>query len=97
MTNFLDDYVPVRARLSLPAGLTMRGLFLGQGNLGLEVLALDAQAEPKTTTIRQVWKDRLAGRAAPLLAVALRDGAAFICGPAGEDPSVRRIEVKQQA
>lgn len=95
MTAFLDDYVPVRARLSLPAGITMRGLFLGQGNLGLEVLTLDTQTEPTTRAIRQVWKERLSGRAAPLLVVVLRDGIAFICGPAGEDPPVRRIEAKQ--
>ena len=95
MTPFLDDHVPVRARLTPPSGLTARGLYLGQGNLALEVLVLDAQAEPKASSVRQVWKDRLGGRAAPLLVVALRNGVATICGPAGEDPPIRHIEARQ--
>ena len=96
MTAFLDDHVPLRPRLTLPSGLTLRGLYLGQGTLGLEVLALDAAIEPKSTALRQVWKDRLSGRAAPLLAIALYGNTALVCGPAGEDPAIRRIE-KQQA
>lgn len=95
MINFLDDHTPRRVALTPPAGLKLRGLFLGQGNLGLEILVLDADAEPKLTALRQVWKDRLAGRATPLLAVALHAGTATICGPAGEDPPMRRIEAKQ--
>jgi hypothetical protein len=95
MISFLDDFVPVRARLTPPPGLQVRGLYLGQGNLGLEILTLDAETEPKATFLRQVWKDRLGGRAAPLLAIALRGDTAIICGPAGEDPPIRRIEVKQ--
>jgi len=95
MTAFLDHHVPVRARLTLPAGLTMRGLYLGQGNLGLEILALDAEAEPTPGTIWRVWKERLKGRAAPLLAVALHGDRALICGPSGENPPIRRIEAQQ--
>lgn len=95
MTSFLDDHVPVRVRPTLPAGLKLRGLYLGQGNLGLEVLALDATADPKDTTLRQVWKDRLGNRAAPLLAIAVHGDVAVICGPAGEDRPIRRIETKQ--
>lgn len=33
MTNFLDDYVPRRVTLTLPEGLKLRGLHLGQGSL----------------------------------------------------------------
>ncbi|MHB0710086.1 hypothetical protein ACX4M1_09535, partial [Roseomonas mucosa] len=61
----------------------------------LEVLVFDSATEPKVTALRQVWKDRLGGRAAPLLAIALRGDVAIICGPAGEDPPIRRIEAKQ--
>jgi hypothetical protein len=95
MTNFLDDHVPVRARFTLQPGLKIRGLYLGQGSLALEILTLDAETEPRVAALRQVWRDRLGGRAAPLLAIALRGNTAVICGPAGEDPSIRRIKVKQ--
>jgi len=95
MPHFLDDHVPVRARPTLPPGLKVRGLYLGQGSLGLEILTLDSDTEPRSGAIRQVWKDRLGGRAAPLLVIALRGDTAIICGPAGEDPPIRRIEAKQ--
>jgi hypothetical protein len=95
MTSFLDDFVPVRARLNAPSGLTSRGVYLGQGALALEVLVLDALGEPKSSAIRSVWKDRLGGRAAPLLAVAINGNSAWVCGPAGEDPPVRCLEVQQ--
>ncbi|WP_135468545.1 Eco57I restriction-modification methylase domain-containing protein [Crenalkalicoccus roseus] len=95
MISFLDDHAPRRVAITLPAGLQLRGLHLGQGNPPLEVLVLDAAAEPKAATLRQVWKDRLAGRATPLLAIALHGHHASLCGPAGEDPPVRRIELSQ--
>ncbi|MEH2576520.1 Eco57I restriction-modification methylase domain-containing protein [Bradyrhizobium sp. AZCC 1708] len=95
MTSFLDDFVPVRARLNAPSGLSSRGVYVGQGSLALEVLVLDAVGEPKSGAIRSVWKDRLGGRAAPLLAVAINGSSAWVCGPAGEDPPVRCLEVQQ--
>lgn len=95
MNSFLEDHVPVRARLTLPAGLQMRGLYLGQGSLALEVLAIDASVEPKAATLRHIWKERLASRAVPLVVVALYGDTASVCGPSGEDPPIRRIETKQ--
>ena len=95
MTSFLDDFVPVRARVNAPSSLTPRGVYLGNGTLALEVLVLDAAADPKTSALRGVWKDRLGGRAAPLLAVAIHGPTAWVCGPAGEDPPVRRLETQQ--
>ncbi|MET4625750.1 hypothetical protein ABIB83_002766 [Bradyrhizobium sp. I1.8.5] len=95
MNSFLHDFAPVRVRLGLPAGLTSRGVYLGQGTLALEILVLDAPTDAKVSVLREVWRGRLGGRAVPLLAIALRGDSAWVCGPAGEDPPVRRIEVKQ--
>ena len=95
MTPFLADHAPLRARLTLPAGLTMRGVYLGQGNPALEIMTLDAQGDPKAGALRQAWKDRQGNRAAPLLAVALHGHDAFLCGPAGENPPVRHIHAGQ--
>ena len=95
MTSFLDDLVPVRVRINAASRLTPRGLYLGQGTLALEVLVLDVASEPKTSVLREVWKDRLGGRAAPLLVIALCSDTAWVCGPAGENPPVRRLEAKQ--
>ena len=92
MNSFLDELVPVRARISLPAGFTSRGVHLGQGTLALEILVVDAGIDIKASVLREVWKDRLGGRAVPLLAIVLHREIAWICGPAGEDPPVRRIE-----
>jgi hypothetical protein len=79
----------------LPHGFSLRGLYLGQGTLALEILVLDADLEPRISILRQIWKDRLRGRAAPLIVVALHASAASICGPAGEDRPIRRIEKNQ--
>ncbi len=95
MSQFLEDYVPVRVQLKLAAGLELRGLFLGQGNQALEVLAVVAATPPKFETLRKLWTERLGGRAVPLLLVALHGDAASICGPTGDKPPIRQIEVAQ--
>jgi hypothetical protein len=93
---FLASLAAIRPRslAGLPEGLALHGVFLGQGNPMLEVLALHAPTPPRHRTLRQVWKDRQQGRAAPLLAVALHGDGATVCGPAGDDP---RIFVMQSA
>src|SRR5262245_40454946 len=95
MTGFLDDHVPVRAHMPLPAGITMRGLYVGQGRLALEVLVLDARGGTREGVVRQVWKEGPRLRAAPLLVVALCGETALVCGPAGENLRVRRIPAEQ--
>ncbi len=61
-------------------------LALGQGNAPLEVLVAEAGSPPSATTLRSAWKARSAGRAAPLLLIALHGERASLCGPAGDDP-----------
>src|SRR4051794_33773278 len=95
MISFLADHTPRRISVTPPAGLKLRGLYLGQGILGLEILVFEAEAEPKLSILRQIWKDRLNTRATPLLAVVLHGAFATVCGPVGEDPPTRCIETKQ--
>jgi hypothetical protein len=95
MTSFLDNHVPLGPQIKLPAGLKLRGLYLGLGNPALEVLVLDADTDPRIGQVRAIWSERHGGRAAPLLVVALRGDTASICGPAGEEPPLRRIETGQ--
>lgn len=95
MTSFLDDRVPVRARLALPAGLSMRGVFLGGGNPALEVMVLDAERSPGAPSLRKAWRDRGRNRPAPLLVVALWEGRAFLCGPADDTSPIRETDAGQ--
>src|SRR5271154_1345343 len=74
--------------LDLPEISDLRpvGLALGNGPQALEVAVLDSAHRPSTATLRAAWKARLEGRATPLLLVALHNGRAALCGPAGEQP-----------
>ena len=74
--------------LDLPETSDLRpvGLALGNGPQALEVAVMDSAHRPSTATLRAAWKARLKGRATPLLLVALHNGRAALCGPAGEQP-----------
>ncbi len=95
MIPFLEDLESRPARVTVPAGLTLRRLHLGAGNPALEVLVLDSATTPRAPTLREAWKTRHGGRAAPLMVVALHGDGAWVCGPAGEEPPVRRLEPEQ--
>jgi hypothetical protein len=95
MIPFLEDLEFRPARLTVQTGLTPRRLHLGAGNPALEILVLDSATPPRVPSLREAWKTRHGGRAAPLIVVALHGDGAWICGPAGEEPPVRRIETEQ--
>lgn len=92
---FLDDQSPRRVALTLPDGMALRALHLGQGNPMLEVLVLDCREGPRVPALRAVWKDRQRGRAAPLLVVALHGTDATLCGPAGDVPRTFPMQAAQ--
>ncbi len=83
MLNFLEELA--RRPLNQSAdGLTPYGVFIGPGQLGLEVAVYASATKPNSTTLLKAWKERRDGRSAPVLTVALRDGRAWLCGPSGE-------------
>jgi hypothetical protein len=62
-------------------------LFLGQGPLALEVLAAPFPERPRITELRDLFKNRLGGRAAPVLVVGTwGNGRAAVCGPTQHNP-----------
>lgn len=97
MTGFLEELEHRRLRpdTALPAGLLPHALLLGQGNPALEVMLLDSAGPPRAPALRQAWKDRQKGRAAPLLAVALSGAEAWVCGPAGDMPRIFPMQAPQ--
>ncbi len=84
--TFLDD-IELRP-LEIGDGRAFHpvGLALGKGAQPVEVAVLAADRRPSVSDLRALWKARLKGRATPLLVVALYDGRAAICGPAGDQP-----------
>jgi len=76
------------ATLSLPSGFTARGLALGHGNPALELVAVTTTAQPRIEDLRQLWKARHAGRAAPVVVAAAYCGKVAVCGPLGEPPTI---------
>lgn len=77
---------PVRLDRQFP--YEVRGLAIGGGQRGLEVLVCQSNSEPNTTTIRSLWDLRCAGRAIPLLVIVEYGDKIALCGPAGEKPPV---------
>jgi hypothetical protein len=95
MTSFLADREPIRPRLSLDPALHSLGVWLGQGNAALEVLAMTAARAPGRKVLHAAWKARQANRPAPVLALVLHGGKATVRGPIGEDPPLFEIDVAQ--
>lgn len=75
-------------RLNRQFPYEVRGLAIGNGQRGLEVLVCRSGSEPNATTIRSLWDIRCAGRAIPLLVVVEYGEKVALCGPAGERPPV---------
>jgi hypothetical protein len=86
--QFLADLPKRSPRFERPIPFEVVGLYVGQGALGLEVLVVRSARLPAATDLRSVWKQRLGGRAVPLVLVVLGSRDASICGPAGEEPPV---------
>ena len=76
--------------LEAPTGLKPIGLALGNGPSALEVAILECPQQPARTALKEAWKTRHGGRAAPVLVVALYQVGdqqkAALCGPQGDDP-----------
>ena len=81
--DFLNGF-PRRPLPPLAPGLTPEALFIGPGNLALEVALFRASARPTAGILQAAWKARRGSRATPVLVVALHQDRAWLCGPTGE-------------
>ena len=70
------------------AGWRPAGLYIGQGNHGIEVAVARAPRAPRRTDLLAAWRHRRGGRAAPLLLIVLSPHGTVLCGPWGEHPRV---------
>ncbi|TIL94647.1 MAG: hypothetical protein E5Y73_11085 [Mesorhizobium sp.] len=84
MSAFLEEFQP-RPLAQTADGLRPTALYIGPGQLGLEVAVYTATTKPASASLMKAWKDRRGGRSTPLLVVALHAGKAWLCGPSGED------------
>lgn len=69
---------------SAPAGLKPVSLFVGSGDLALEVVVYESDAKPTAGQVQGAWTARRAGRSTPVLVVVLHGGRAWLGGPSGE-------------
>ena len=83
--HYIHDQEIRPLQLASNSNFDALGLALGNGNQGLEVVYTSSQDTPSKPNIRAAWKDRKAGRAAPLLFVTFYRDKASICGPSGDD------------
>lgn len=82
--NFLED-LQRRPLAQAVSGLKPEGLYIGPGDLGLEVAVYRAAVRPAARLLQDAWKARRGTRAAPVFVVALYDGRTWVCGPTGDD------------
>jgi len=83
-----------------PAALVPAGVFVQDAPSGLEVTLVHARRKPTAADLRDGWSKRRAGRASPVLLVALYPTAegerVSLCGPVGDPPTVyHNLEVSQ--
>ncbi|MFH1924657.1 MAG: hypothetical protein ABIP48_32800, partial [Planctomycetota bacterium] len=86
--EFLGDIELRPLSLSEPGGMEPVGLAVGPGSGGLEVAVARAPRRPGQETMRNAWKARHGGRAAPVLLVTMYGDRAAFCGPGGDSPPV---------
>lgn len=81
--SFLEDLT--RRPLADRGAQAAEGLFIGNGQLALEVVVYRSEARPTVATLQETWRERRGGRPTPVLVVILHAGAAWLGGPTGED------------
>ena len=86
----------VPLNLNIP-GLSPIGLFLGNGNQGLEVVAFAAHRKPITSLLQKAFKVRKGSRASPVLIAVLHAEGVSFCGTSGEHPPIFHCDDKSQA
>ena len=86
--DFLDDQRPRPWAPHGRHGFRAKGLFVGQGPNAIEEAVAEAERSPTAGALLDTWKHRRAGRAAPVLLVALHPEGAAVCGASGEEPPV---------
>ena len=95
--EFLSDLTRRPWSPSGTPGLRQAGLFIGKGQLALEITVAYAVRQPSDGEITKVWKARKGNRGAPLLLVILHSNQASLCGPTGEAPPIHHSIATGQA
>lgn len=87
---FLEDLTARKLAISLPPTLTPECLYIGNDptNLALEVAVVSARRRPTNQDITKAWRTRRAGRATPVLLIAIYGDKACLCGVSGDDPAI---------
>ena len=86
-TEFLADLDGRRISLQGTATVNAR-LFIGRGQMGVEIVVYETPSTPTNTILRSLWRARNNSRPTPVVVVAIHDSAASFCGASGEEPPV---------
>lgn len=79
--SFLVEHEPRPLALPSPSGIRPVDLFVGRGGMALELALLESDQEPSVGQLRELHRERLGRRAAPVVIVVLwGDERAAICG-----------------
>lgn len=78
--NILAGYEYRPGKFPRIEGYNARGLILGKGTPGLEVLVYTGKRKPSKDGLHKAWKERLSGRGIPLIIVAIYGNSCTVCG-----------------
>ena len=78
-------------------GLSPKGMFLGQGSQGLEVVVFNSESKPGSTALHKAHKERRGGRASPILVVVVHGHGVSLCGTGGDQPPIFHTNDVSQA
>ncbi|KAA3644153.1 MAG: hypothetical protein DWQ07_18760 [Chloroflexi bacterium] len=86
MPDFLVDLDLRPVQFEKDHGLTPIGLALGAGGQALEIIVASSERQPAADQLRNAWRERHGGRAAPVLLAVLHGEHCTMIGPSGEAP-----------
>ena len=86
--GFLAGRMERAWKLSGKHKLRTEGLFVGNGANTVEVAVARTNTAPPRAALLAAWRERRAGRAAPVLLVVLHAKGTSLCGATGEEPPV---------
>ena len=92
----LSEVRPRALTLSIQ-GLSPKGMFLGQGSQGLEVVVFNSESKPGSNILHKAHKERRDGRASPILVVVVHSQGASLCGTGGDQPPIFHTKDVTQA
>ena len=95
--TFLEsyDFIPIALNINI-RGLYPENLFIGKGDLALEIAVFSSSNKPNNSLVHKAFNLRRGGRATPVLVVVSFQEGVVLCGTNGEKPRIYELNDIEQ-